>query len=121
MAEGLALGREPLVRGRNGGGREIERALTLALSKSVRDSKFSVGVETVLEHVTAHGSASESALLIGPSLQWRPTKTVHVDFVPLFGATADAPRSQIFVVLGGNLRQGEKGVDSGEPVSSKSR
>jgi hypothetical protein len=104
-----------------GGPREIERALTFAVSKTVKDSKFGVGIEAVLEHVTAHGSSSETAFLIGPSFQWRPTRTVHVDVVPLFGTTHDAPDSQIFVVLGVNLRQGEKGKDVEGPVSSRIR
>jgi hypothetical protein len=104
-----------------GGAREIERALTFAVSKTVKDSKFSVGVEGVLEYVTAHGSSSETGFLIGPSFQWRPTRTVHLDVVPLFGTTGDAPDSQIYVVLGVNLRQGEKGEDVEGPVSSRIR
>lgn len=104
-----------------GGSREIERALTFGLSKTVKDSKLSVGLEGVLQYVTAHGEDGQTAFLVGPSIQWRPNKNMHLDLVPLFGTTHDSPRSQIFVVFGANLRQGEKGKDSFEPTSSRSR
>jgi hypothetical protein len=102
-----------------GGGHAIERAITLAASKTIKDSRFAVGVEAVMEYVTEHGGDDERNLMIGPSLQWRPTKTVHLDFVPLFGLSHDAPHSQIYIVLGVNLRQGEKGHDAEPPVSSR--
>ena len=102
-----------------GGAREIERAFTFAVSKAVRDSRFGAGIEGVLEHVSSHGASNETAFLIGPSFQWRPNRRMHVDFVPLFGTTRDAPHTQIFVVVGYGF--GDKAKESGGPVSSKSR
>lgn len=104
-----------------GGSREIERALTLGLSRTIRDSRFSIGLEAVYENVTARGSSPENAFLLGPSIQWRPTKEIHVDFAPLFGMNNDAPHSQIFIVFGYTLRPGGKGKDVNDPVSSRTR
>jgi hypothetical protein len=70
--------------------------------------------------VTARGGSQENAFLIGPSFQWRPCGAMHVDFVPLFGASRDAPRSQIYVVVGFNLGS-SKAKQGSEPVSSRQR
>jgi hypothetical protein len=100
---------------------EIERALTFGLSKSVYDSKLGLGVEGVFQHVISHGTTSQTGFLLGPSLQWRPTKHTHLDLVPLFGIGGESPRTQVFVVFGAALRPGEKSETVGEPTSSKSR
>ena len=100
-----------------GGAKDIEREITFGISKTILDQKFSVGAELVFQHLTSHDDAPQNVLLIGPSLQWRPNKTVHMDVAPLFGATHAAPTSQIFLVLGVNLCQGEKGMEA--PISAR--
>lgn len=104
-----------------GGSREIERALTFGISKTIKDSRFGLGIEGVLEHVTAHGSSSETAFLIGPSFQWRPSSNVRLDAVPLIGTTHDSPDVQVYVVLGITLRNGERSKVVNAPISAAPR
>ncbi len=58
-------------------------------------------------------------ILLGPSIQWRPTKRIHVDLVPLYGVSRDAPRLTVFLVFGFDFG----GPDHGgvAPTSTRSR
>jgi hypothetical protein len=87
------------------GPQENSNEWTTGISYAVRDSKFSVGMETQLALVNALDASGQRGdfdkeFLIGPSLQFRPLPQMHIDFAPLFGATHDAPRAKTFVVLG---------------------
>ena len=65
-----------------------EYALTVAVAYAILDQVFSVGGELQFEVVDHRGTrfdADEYELLIGPSLQWRPTPPVHLDLVGLLG------------------------------------
>ena len=106
-----------------GGRRATEWGISQAVSYSALDSKFSVGVETNFEHTTERGSRGrpEIEFLIGPSLQWRPTRRTHLDFVPLFGATKDSPRVEAFVVFGVQLGGGAESKEIASPRSTGSR
>src|SRR5581483_1118247 len=55
--------------------RQTEMGFSQAISYTVIDEKFSVGLEMNFEHTTAAGSRGdpEVEFLIGPSLQFRPT------------------------------------------------
>ena len=87
------------------GAEENSNEWTTGLSYSAVDSKVGVGVETQLALVNeleASGDRSpfEKEFLIGPSLQFRPLPAMHIDFAPLFGVSAAAPRAKVFVVVG---------------------
>jgi hypothetical protein len=71
----------------------------------VKDARVDVGIETQLALVNGIGAnglrgSFSTQFLVGPSLQFRPMPQMHLDLAPLFGATHDASRSKIFVVLG---------------------
>jgi len=103
------------------GDEETEIAISAAVSYTVTDDKFYVGVETKINRVTEGGpdGAPDMEVLLGPSFQWRPTANTHVDIVPLFGLTDDSPDAQVFVVIGIDFGGGE---DHGfSPTSLKSQ
>ncbi|MCX6997668.1 MAG: hypothetical protein NTV49_11420 [Kiritimatiellaeota bacterium] len=85
-----------------GGERERELAVSQAASFAVIDQRLSLGYEWQYYTTTVAGDRAhpEKSLVIGPSLQWRPTANTHLDFVPMFGVTEDAPRMRSFVVFG---------------------
>lgn len=84
------------------GAEETEIAVSAAVSYTVRDEKFYVGLEAKVNRITEGGpdGAPDMEVLLGPSFQWRPTPRTHVDIVPLFGLTGDSPDAQVFVVFG---------------------
>jgi hypothetical protein len=79
-----------------------EWAFTQAISKSLIDSKLSIGLEMTYKWETAIGSRDnpERKFNIGPSIQWRPTPCTHVDVVALAGLTHDSPDFEGWLVLG---------------------
>ena len=88
-----------------GGAYETAHEWTTGLSRTVRDTKLSMGVETQLAFVNeriAPGVRSdfEKEFLVGPSLQFRPLPQMHIDLPPLVGVTDAAPRAKIFIVFG---------------------
>jgi len=102
------------------GDEETEIAISAAVSYTVTDDKFYVGVETKINRVTEDGPGGppNMEVLLGPSFQWRPTPRTHLDIVPLFGLTSDSPDAQIFVVFGIEFGSGEEGGYA--PTSLKS-
>jgi hypothetical protein len=88
--------------------REISGALantyeiTAGISHTLVDERFSLGAEVKGSITDEHGSRGDftNELLIGPSLQYRSGKHVHMDFAPLVGIGADSPAAQIFFVMG---------------------
>jgi hypothetical protein len=106
-----------------GGVRATEMGFSQAVSYSAIDSKLSVGVEMNFERTTEKGSRSnpEIEFLIGPSIQWRPTRRIHVDFVPLFGATHDSPVVESYIVFGFELWGGAERTDIQAPTSTRAR
>jgi hypothetical protein len=81
---------------------ETEVGASAALGYTVIDDRLNLGAEMAYEEATIKGERSdpERELLIGPSVQWRPRSRVHVDVVPLFGVTDDAPRVETYLVMG---------------------
>lgn len=106
-----------------GGERTTEWGFSQAVSYSVIDGKFSVGVEMNYENTTEKTSRGnpENEFLIGPSVQWRPTRRTHLDLVPLIGTTHDSPIIETFVVLGIELGPGRGNQEIKAPVSTGSR
>ena len=80
----------------------LEYEIAQAASYTLLDQKLSIGYEWQysLESDTGDRSNPEKSFGIGPSLQWRPTPNTHLDLVPLFGCSHDAPRIESFVVFG---------------------
>jgi hypothetical protein len=88
-----------------GGLQENSKEWTLGVSRVIRESKFSFGAESKLAFVNekdslGHREPNDKEWGIGPSFQLRPLPAMHLDVATLFGATHDAPRAQVFVVLG---------------------
>ena len=107
-----------------GGGEEVEMGFSQAFSYTVCDPSFSLGVEMKLEHVTEKGARDDPEIefLLGPTIQWRPTRTTHIDIAPLFGLTDDSPDAQIYVVFGIDLFPGTSHAPSASlPTSSRAR
>ena len=79
------------------------------LSYSLIDSKLGVGIEMFYDHDTVKGARGDEANIfaIGPSIQWRVTKNVHVDFNVLFGTNRDSERQIGFLVVGYDFGPGE--------------
>jgi hypothetical protein len=82
--------------------RESSYELTSGVSKTLVDQRFSVGGEfkwaAVTDNTDRHQFANE--VLIGPSVQFRPTRNSHFDLAPLFGTTNDSPDAKITLVFG---------------------
>lgn len=105
-----------------GDSRATEIQIAGAISYTLIDEKLSLGIEGKIESETTHRDRNHAPceIDIGPSVQWRPTKNMHVDFVPLVGVTSDSPHVEAYVVLGydfGSIR--EKSPQA--PVSLKSQ
>ena len=107
-----------------GGSKEVEMGISAALGYTVCDPSFSVGIEAKFEHVTEAGARDdpEIAFLLGPTIQWRPTRNTHLDIAPLFGLTDDSPDAQVYVVFGIDLFPGtSQGRTASLPTSSRAR
>jgi hypothetical protein len=85
-----------------GGDLENVYGLTAGISKTLSDQCFSIGAELKGELVdTVHTRGDfEEILLLGPSLQYRPSSHVHMDLAPLVGIGPDSPALQAIFVIG---------------------
>lgn len=84
---------------------ESSNEWTVGVSRTIRDTKVSGGIETqyawVNEDATGGGrTAFEHEFLVGPSFQFRPVPAMHLDFAPLFGVTEAAPRAKVYFIMG---------------------
>ena len=104
------------------GGEERATELQALVAGSYDFSQsFSAGFEAkyVHETVAGHRSDPEHKLLLGPSIQWRPTENSHLNLVGLFGLTEDAPNVEGWVVFGFDFgRIGGDDHKVQQPVSS---
>jgi Putative MetA-pathway of phenol degradation len=75
---------------------------------------FSAGLEFQWKHETVAGQRSnpEIQFEIGPSVQWRLSKSTHLDLVALFGTTKDGPRVESLLVFGYDFGGGASKADS---------
>jgi hypothetical protein len=76
--------------------------INTGVSYAVVDTLLSVGVEEKFAFADEKGSRGTftTQVLVGPSFQIRPVPQAHFDFAPLIGLTGDAPRAELFFVLG---------------------
>ncbi|MEI6810069.1 MAG: transporter [bacterium] len=84
------------------GERDREYAVTAGLSYTVVDEKLSIGIEAegaIADTKEDRGSFSK-ALLVGPSLQYKPLPNMHIDIAPLIGVTDDSPAAKAFLNIG---------------------
>lgn len=73
-----------------------------ALSYTVCDQRFSVGLEAQVERVTVAGARDDAEVewLLGPSFQVRFGPRTHLDVVPLFGLTEESSDLKVYAVFG---------------------
>ena len=92
-----------------GGERTQEFAESAGISHAVIDRKLGLGIEARYTSESVEGSRGdpENSLNVGPSIQWRPTANTHLDVVPLFGCTEDAPDILSYVVFGYDFGAGD--------------
>lgn len=94
-----------------------------ALSFTVCDQRFSVGLEAQVERVTVAGARddAEVEVLVGPSFQVRLSPRTHLDVVPLFGLTEESADLKVYAVFG--LDIGPCSVEDryGGPTALRSR
>lgn len=98
-----------------------EWAFTQAISKSLIDSKLSLGLEMTYKWETEMGGRDNPAkkFNIGPSAQWRPTPNSHIDVVGLWGVGGDAPDFEGWLVLGWNFGSGSEPEQGFKPVTRR--
>lgn len=79
-----------------------EWAIAGGISKTLIDEKFSLGLEAkyVYETVESDRDNGDHTLLVGPSVQWRPSRNTHLDLVALGGLTEDSPNAEIWFIFG---------------------
>lgn len=85
-----------------GGERATELGYSQAFSTTIIERKLMAGIESWYRSETVHGARGEPTheLLVGPTMQWRPTNRTFLTISPLFGVTKDAPKVEMFVVFG---------------------
>lgn len=85
-----------------GGDREHNYEWTGGISYTVEDEKLSIGAEfkAAMADTRQDRGNFEEQLLVGPSLQYRPSPRSHIDLAPLFGVTDDSPDAKIYLIFG---------------------
>ncbi len=82
-----------------------EWAISVGLSKTIIDSKFSAGIEGKW----SHPDHEKSEGLLGPSFQWLPTPNTHLDLVAMGGLTNSSPNAECWLIFGFDFGKGSKG------------
>jgi hypothetical protein len=85
-----------------GGDLTNEHEITAGVSRVLKDERLSLGGELKASLTNTHEDRSDftKELLIGPSLQYRPTRNVHIDLATMVGIGPDSPDAEAFLVLG---------------------
>jgi len=86
-----------------GGERETEYEINAALSYAAIDRKLAIGAELLGEFESDNEDERSTEVLLGPSILYKPTRDIHLGFVPLFGLTHDAPVAELFFIVGIDL------------------
>jgi hypothetical protein len=101
-----------------------EWSVTNAISKTIHES-LSVGIEVAWRRETVEGArnSAEQKVVVGPGIQWRPNKRVHVNFVTLAGVTGDSPDFEGWLVVGYNFGKvfgnNNNAPSTGRPISGR--
>ena len=85
-----------------GGDQATEFGFSQAISTTIIERKLMAGIEMWYrtESVSGHRDLPSQEILIGPTVQWRPTNRTYLNISPLFGVTNDAPKVEMFVIFG---------------------
>lgn len=81
-----------------------EWGVALGLSRTVIDSKLSVG----LEGKWTHPEGDRDEFILGPSIQWLPTANTHLDLVVMAGLNNASPDAECWLIFGFDFGDGEK-------------
>ena len=82
--------------------KNTERAVSGGISRTLIDSKLSAGIEAQWSSVTHE----KSELILGPSVQWRPTANTHLDAVAMAGLTNNSPNAECWLIFGLDFGKG---------------
>jgi hypothetical protein len=105
------------------GSKTTEWQVTQGISYTVIDGFCSVGAEMkyVREDAGNVRGDEEHKFLVGPSIQFRPTRNTHLDFVALFGTNEHAPEVEGYIVFGVDFgKVGGSDSHQYQPVSLRS-
>ena len=105
--------------GEIGHSRAEEFAAAAGLSYTIIDQVLGAGIEMQYKHETTMGDRNnpEVQFEIGPSIQWRPAKNIHLDLVAMFGTTAQGPKVESFVIFGWDFGGGDSGDHHYRPTA----
>ena len=83
--------------------------------------KLGVGVEAFYDHDTVKGARGHAAEMfaIGPSIQWRVTRNIHVDLNCMFGTNRDTDRQIGYLIIGYDFGPGESKKKGYTPISGQ--
>jgi hypothetical protein len=84
------------------GEEEHEYQITGGVSYTVIDEKFSLGGETQFFFTDVAGDRGnfDTAILLGPSFQFRPLPQMTINFTPMAGLTDDSPDGRLYLNIG---------------------
>ena len=104
-----------------GGAREQEFPVTGGLSYTVVDGKLGVGVEAFYDRDSVKGARGSAVdiFAVGPSIQWRVTKNIHVDLNCMFGTNRDSERQIGYLIIGYDFGPGESKKKGYTPISGQ--
>ena len=103
-------------------GREWGFAQSAVIPVWLEHERLKAGVEMQYKNFTDKDTRDDPthSFVIGPTLAWKPTRNTRIDISPLFGATDDSPRLQVFAVF--SILFGGEGPETGEaPASTRNR
>lgn len=107
-----------------GGRRSVNAGFAQSIEVPVilPDEKLEVGVEMQYRSggETAGRPGTTKGFAIGPTLAWRPTKSVRFDFSPLIGCSDHAPAAQMFALVSFSFG-GPETADTEIPASARAR
>ncbi len=104
-------------------GREWGFAQSLLRPVLLPGEQLKLGIEMQYSNFsdkdTRHTPAQR--FVIGPTVAWKPTRNTSLNVSPLFGATYESPRMQIFAVFSVLFGPGGGGRESEAPTSTRNR
>lgn len=78
------------------GAKETEWAAAFGVSRTVIDSRLSLGIEGKW----AHPEGDKDEFILGPSIQWLPTPNTHLDLVVMGGLNDASPETECWLIYG---------------------
>lgn len=87
------------------GEKGTEWAIAAGLSRTVIDSKLSIG----LEGKWTRPEGEDNEFILGPSIQWLPTENTHLDLVVMGGLNNASPETECWLIFGFDFGSGAKG------------